>query len=156
MSQKEPIRAEDEMTDEQKKKEAKRLADKAENAGIIGNENTKFRRVIFNQRMNENEPIDVEVSCQGEVLKAQRGKMTIMPVPHLDILEHGSYNKYSHQPGKGRKVVGVVSPYTWQDMGPATFEEFQLAYDAGTKKTREMVARFGLQIPVEESVPQTL
>lgn len=122
---------------------------------------TKFKRVMFADRSNETQTVDVVVAVNGETLKFQRGVEVIVPEQHLETLRLAVYNKYSHtpqgqgQPG-GRRVVGRISRYQWTELGDATYAEYKKMFDAGTKKTKAAVAQFGLNIPVGEAVPQDL
>ena len=127
----------------------------SEMVGVI-TRNTGFRKVIFSERVGEGEPRDPSPGVNGVVLKFQRGKPCIVPECHLDVLRNAIHNRYAHTPGEGRKVKGRIKRFTWQDLGPATYDEFKIAYDTGTQKTREAVAKHGLNMPIEEAVPQDL
>lgn len=115
----------------------------------------EYMRVVFQPKANPNDPNDVVLSVQGFAVKCQRGVETIVPDFILEAADHATYKKFSVEPGQGRKVAATIRKFPYQIVGKATREEFQALYLAGTKKTRQAVAQYGLKIPTEQAVEQS-
>ena len=115
---------------------------------------TKFFRGVWANKTNENDQESVRIGVNGEILTFQRGVECIVPEPYLPKEIHARYPKFKQEPGKGRKTIGYVDRYSFEIRGPATFAEFKKMFTEGNKKTREAVQQHGLQIPVEQAVPQ--
>jgi hypothetical protein len=127
----------------------------AANSAVIS-KNTKFFRGRFAAKANVNDPDSVKLSVQGEILVFQRDVDTIIPEPYLVVAQNAKHPKFTVEPGQGRKVVGWISRYPFNKTGEATYEEFKTLFDEGTRKTKDNIARFGLNIPVAEAVPQLI
>ncbi len=114
----------------------------------------KYKRVKFDLKSNPSDPNDVVLAVQGFQIKCQRGVETIVPDFILDLANNAIITRYSVQPGQGRKVEARTPKFPATVLGDATEAEFKAAFAAGSKKTREAVAQYGLKIPIEKSQPQ--
>lgn len=114
----------------------------------------KFKRVRFESKSNPTDTNDVVLAVQGFQLKCQRGVETIVPDFILDAADHATYKKFTVRPGEGRKVGETIRKFPYNVLGDSTYAEFITELRAGTKKTRQAVAMFGLKIPVEQTAPQ--
>jgi hypothetical protein len=113
-----------------------------------------FKRVRFLPTSNHLDTPDVVLSVQGFVVKCQRGVETIVPDFILKAADNATYAKYKIEPGQGRKVADIIRKFPYEIIGEATYAEFKALYNAGTKRTREAVAQYGLKIPLEKVIPQ--
>lgn len=114
----------------------------------------KYKRVKFDLKSNPTDPNDVVLAVQGFQVKCQRGVETIVPDFILEAADHAIITKYTVQPGQGRKVGDRIRKFPYTVLGDATESDFRALFMAGSKKTREAVAQYGLKIPVEKSQPQ--
>jgi len=115
---------------------------------------TKYKRVKFDLKSNPSDPNDVVLAVQGFQVKCQRGVETIVPDFILGSADHAIVTRYSVQPGEGRKVAARIPKFPYTVLGDATEAEFKAEFAAGSKKTREAVAQYGLKIPIEKSQAQ--
>jgi len=122
-------------------------------SGVV-NSKTKFTRGVWAHKSNPADPDSVRLAVQGETLTFQRGVECIVPEPYLDVARHAVFQKFKQEPGKGRKVAAHITRFPFMPIGPATFAEFKKMFTEGTLKTRKSVAQHGLNIPVEDEVPQ--
>ena len=128
-------------------------ADNEAPSGVI-NRKTTFFLGTFASRSNTTDPEAVRLSVQGETITFKRGVDTIVPEPYLEVARHARYPKFTQEPGHGRKIIGFIDRFPFSVKREATYDEFRKAFTAGSKETREAVARHGLTIPVEDSIPQ--
>lgn len=115
---------------------------------------TKFYRGVWVNKSNENDVESIRIGVNGETLTFQRGVECIVPEPYLPEEIHARYPKFKQEPGKGRKTAAYIDRFAFTKTGPATFAEFKKMFAEGNKKTREAVQQHGLNIPVEQAVPQ--
>jgi hypothetical protein len=124
-------------------------------SGVVHSK-TRFWRGVWANKSNENDPDAVRLGINNETLTFQRGVECIVPEPYLEVAAHARYPKFKHEPGKGRKVSAYIDRFPFTRIREATFEEFKTMFAEGNRKTRAAVAQHGLQIPLEDSVPQLM
>lgn len=113
-----------------------------------------YSRVRFSHKSNDSDPVDVKLSVQGFVVTCQRGVETVVPDFILKAADHATYPKFTVRPGEGRKVAGIIRKFPYERLGKATAAEFLKAIREGSEKTRKLVEKHGLNIPVEQAIPQ--
>lgn len=104
---------------------------------------TGYRKVKFHPRSSMHEPADVVLSLNGNVLLIQRGVMTILPTPYLEVARHTKYRTFRQDPSNMRKSVVEISQYPYEDLGPATRDEYLALLNKGTAETRKKMERSG-------------
>jgi hypothetical protein len=130
---------------------------KAQVPARVVHSGVKFWRGKWAQKAN---PMDIEtirISVNGEPLQWQRGVLTIVPDPYLQASRNCVIDKFTQEPGKGRKRSAQIPRFSFDidtSKPDATYEEFLTMFRAGSQKTREAVATHGLNIPLEQVVPQ--
>jgi len=120
-------------------------------------EKTKYFRGRWAMKSNPTDIETVRIGVNGEVLQWQRGVPTIVPEPYLMAAKNSVITKFTQEPGKGRKISSRIERFPFEmdhDKSEATYAEFRKDFLAGSKKTREAVSQFGLNIPTENSIPQ--
>ena len=146
----------EEMTEQQKEVEKKRFEKQCQAKKVV-TAKTRFIRGKWAQKSNPNDLETVRISIEGEVLQWQRGVTTIVPEPYLLAARDATVQQFTQEPSKGRKLVAIISRFTFEadaSKPEATFEEFKQMYNTGTEKTKQAVGQYGLNIPVDQSVPQ--
>ena len=101
----------------------------------------EYLKVVFNAKASPNDPEDVMLGCNGELLNIKREEPVVLPRRFLEIADHASETKWRQEPGKPRKRVGVVKRYPYSVIGPATKQEYEKAKREGTEKTLERAER---------------
>ena len=101
----------------------------------------KFYRVTFNERSDVNDPEDVTLAVNGDVVQIMRGVMVALPYRFLEAADHTLYPRYQQEPGKERKITGWVRRFPYVNHGEAKPEDFRVQITEGTKKVREMLER---------------
>jgi hypothetical protein len=112
-------------------------------AAAPGRAETGYRRVKFHPRSSTSEPADVVLSLNGGVLLMPRGVTTILPTPYLEVARQTTYRTFRQEPGPNRKIVVEISQYPYEDVGPATREEYQAMLRKGTLDTLRKLEKSG-------------
>lgn len=117
----------------------------ASNAGGANNSKKKsaekYFKVIFNAKTAENDPEDVMLGVNGELLNIKRETEVVLPQRFLEVADHASETKWKQLPGQPRKKVGVVKRYPYTVLGPAKKEDYLKAKAEGTKATLDAAQR---------------
>jgi len=95
-------------------------------------EKRKYRRVRFQPRTDLSDPEQVFVGVNSENLVFTRGVDTMIPVPHLNVLDNAQHMTHIFD---GEDVVknGNIHRYAYSDKGDATEAEYNKFLKAGTK-----------------------
>lgn len=155
-SKPEPDAEEVELTEEQREAAKKKFEKKCQAKKVVTPQ-TKFFRGKWAMKSNPNELETVRISVEGEVLQWQRGVMTIVPDPYLQAARDATVQQFTQNPGQGRKLVAIISRFNFEidtAKPEASFQDFKDMYKTGTEKTKQAVGQFGLNIPVDQAIPQ--
>ena len=101
--------------------------------------------VMFQAKGHPNDPDQVNLSVEGEVLKIQRQKEVCLPQRFLECADHATYAQYRIAPNKPRKVVANVTLFPYTKLRPGTKEEFETQRRVGTEKTLEYLEKHGFE-----------
>ena len=103
----------------------------------------KCKRVVFQQRTNENQPADVKLVLNGDQFQCQRAVEVILPVEFLLGPVHDArYKTWHYEPGSDRLVAGdEIEKYPFTEKGDATWEEFLAFKRKGTELRDRWVAQ---------------
>jgi len=84
----------------------------------------KYRKVIFQPRLDQADPEQVFVAVNNENLVFTRGVQTMCPVPHLRVIDEAKHMTYSFD---GTNVVssGEIHRYAYSDLGEVTEAEYK-------------------------------
>jgi hypothetical protein len=95
-------------------------------------ERRKYRKVRFQPRMDLSDPEQVVVAVNSEMLVFTRGLETMIPVPHLQVLDNA---QHMTQIFNGEDVVknGIIHRYAYSDLGEVSEAEYKAFLKAGTK-----------------------
>jgi hypothetical protein len=146
-----PVKSIEEYTEEElleiarKKTEARIKKEEAEN-----NTTEKYWWVIFQDRTDKNQQIDVWLAVNGIGLTFQRDVETIVPQSYLEASDHGTHAVYEQKPGMKRKITGHVKTFPYNRIRPATESDFHRMRKEGNKKALENYARYGTERPPEQ------
>lgn len=110
----------------------------------------KYWWVTFNERSNETDPEDVQLSVNGETLIIQRGKKVIIPDRYKECAEHALIQKFVQLPDKPRKHLSPIMKFPFTTHGEATEAEFRKMKTEGTKKTDENIRRYGFEVTPDQ------
>lgn len=108
--------------------------------------NAEYFRVIFQQKSNHNDEMDVRLALNGTTLVFRRGSETIIPKAYKEIADHAVVDKHEQQPGQSRKLTGKVLTHPYIMMGVATKEDYIALKQSGDIATRNEIQR--AQTPV--------
>lgn len=97
----------------------------------------KYFEVVFAEKSNENDTIDVQLCVNGEALTIQRGRPVVVPQRYLEAADHTKSEVISQEPGKDRKTVAWVQTFTYTKLREATKEEFYRLKKHGDQQTKE-------------------
>lgn len=109
-----------------------------------------YWRVKFNAKSHVNESDDVMLSVNGEVLIMKREQEVILPERFLVCADNATYPHFQQLPNKPRKVIGHIKTFPYTRLGEATKREYETQRNAGTKKSKADVARYGFDLDPEE------
>ena len=99
--------------------------------------------VLFQERMSLQEQEDVEISVNGETLKFQRGRETIVPGRFLGGADGTTYFKFTQIPGQGRKKGVRVMTFPYTRLKKSSEAEFKKLKLKGDRKTKELIRKCG-------------
>lgn len=97
--------------------------------------------VIFHPQAHENETVNVYLSNNGMALQAPRQVEVIMPGPHLEKADNGTYPKYRQEPGFDRKVVAHIQFYPYTPVREASEAEFWAQKAKGDAEEEQLKKR---------------
>lgn len=96
-----------------------------------------YWRVQFAPQKDQNDTLDVRLKVEGVCLRPLRMIPVIIPGFFLENADHTTKDIFTHEPGKGRKVVGKVQKYPYTVFEKVTQEEYLIDLAAGNKEQRE-------------------
>lgn len=99
-----------------------------------------YFRVKFHSKSSPNDPEDVVVAVNGEVLVAQRQKECTIPERFVEALKNARQPVFRQMPGESRKIVGEVMTFPFDILGEGTREEYLGQRQTGTEATRESIS----------------
>ncbi len=85
---------------------------------------TKYFKVVFQQKTNENEDEEVSFSLNGTKIILKRGVGVILSEHHLEVIDHAERDQYEQKPGHTRKIVGKVSKYMYSKKEEVTEADY--------------------------------
>lgn len=100
---------------------------------------TGYRRVRFHAKSNPADTEDVFLSVNGAALLLQREVETIVPTNYLEVADNTLQQRFRQMPGETRKVLAQVKTFPYENLGPATKEEFEKMKRSGTDKLNASV-----------------
>lgn len=109
----------------------------------------RYWKVRFNARSAPHEEEQVILAVQGETLTMQREKEVILPESFLECADHTRYPKFTQIPGEKRKRVSYIQTFPYQRIEESTGEEFIKQKEAGTKKTKQDIEKYGFDVDPE-------
>jgi len=110
----------------------------------------KYYRVRFHAKSHVNDPDDVMLSVNGEVLIMRREKPVIIPARFKECADHAVYPQFRQVPGKQRKMVAQVRIYNYDTLSDATEEDFKNQIIEGNKITKENIIKYGPDVAPED------
>jgi hypothetical protein len=99
----------------------------------------KYYRVKFQQKSDANQPDEVILSVNGEVLQITRNVEVIIPYRFKEAADNGVTPQFKQLPGQTRKQIGEVRTFPYDLLGEATEQEFLRLKEEGTRLTRQSV-----------------
>lgn len=101
----------------------------------------KCYEVIFNERSNDNDTVDVHLCVNGEQLTIQRGKSVIVPDRFLEAARATKHPVYRQEAGKDRKIEAWIQTFNYQTIREASWDEFRRFKSKGNKVTQDEMKR---------------
>jgi len=105
--------------------------------------------VVFQAKTAPQDPDQVNLSVDGEVVVCQRQKEVPLPQRFLECADHATYPQYRQLPNKPRKVVGWITMFPYTKVRKATREEFEEYLRQGTRKTLDDLEKYGFDAEVD-------
>ena len=107
-----------------------------------------FHWVSFGPKSHPNDAEQVELACNGEVLKIQRGHRVIIPGRFKEVAKNGSRQVFEQIPNAERKVLTPICTFPFSEFEEATREEYIEMKAEGTNATRYSDANRGAPAPL--------
>jgi len=104
----------------------------------------EYFRVKFQPKSDANQPDEVILSVNGEVLQITRNVEVIIPKRFKECADNGVTAQFKQLPGQTRKVIGEVRTFPYDLLGPATEKEFIAMKQEGTRLARQSVESAGI------------
>lgn len=101
----------------------------------------KVTWVRFHPKSSKDQPDDVELSVNGEVLVIKRNVPVPLPERFVECARNAHYPQYSQVPGEDRKIVGQIMHFPFDTLKEGTREEFNRYRTQGTSETRRALSR---------------
>lgn len=100
----------------------------------------EYHWVRFHDKTNEQDPDDVVLGVNGEVLLIQRNEWVILPHRFLVCAENAVHPHFKQLPGHPRKQVGTIRTWPHDTKAePATREQFLEMKRLGTAANRKAI-----------------
>jgi len=106
----------------------------------------KYFWVSFHTKSNAQDPEEVILGCNGEVLQITRGKVIPIPQRFLEVADHSRFKHYNQEPGKDRKVDREIHKYPYEIKREATKADFVTWKRRGTIETRQAAQLSGIAL----------
>jgi len=100
-----------------------------------------FWEVQFAPQKDQYDTKDVRLTVEDVCLRFLRMIPVIVNGYHLENADHATKDIYTHEPNKGRQVVGKVQKYPYTVLRKASMEEFLAQKEAGNAQQREAERR---------------
>jgi hypothetical protein len=96
--------------------------------------------VRFHNKSEKNQPDDVELAVNGEVLTIKRNIPVPLPWRFIECAQNAVYPQYRQRPNEDRKVVAYIQHFPFDILGAANPEDFHRMKLAGTQAALAAVA----------------
>ena len=96
----------------------------------------KFYEVIFSHKASANDTRDVQLTVNGETLVIKRQEKIVIPERYIEVAKHATYQTFTQEPGKDRKITGYVNVYPFTVIREATEQEYRDQLKAGNEISR--------------------
>jgi len=94
-------------------------------------EKRKYKKVRFQPRTDQSDPEQVVVAVNSEMLVFTRGLETMIPVPHLEVLDNAKHMTHFFD-GENVLKEGEIHRYAYSDLGEVTENEYKAFLKEGT------------------------
>lgn len=101
-------------------------------------DNEKVFLVRFHAKGHPNDPDDVVLAVNGDVLVIKREEEIPLLGRYVECARHATFPQFRQLPGQQRKVVAKVQKYQFDILGESTIEEFRKARQVGTAAAAEI------------------
>lgn len=101
-------------------------------------EGEKVFLVRFHAKAHPNDPDDVVLSVNGDVLVIKREEEIPLLGRYVECARHATFPQFRQLPGQQRKVVAKVQKYQFDILGESTIEEFRKVRQVGTAQAAEV------------------
>jgi hypothetical protein len=99
--------------------------------------------VKFAQRSSEQDPEDVQLFVNGEVLIMQREKEIIVPQRFLECADHATHDQFRSVPGRSHKSVAKIKTYPYERIRLSTEKEYLKQHAEGTRTVKMNIKKYG-------------
>lgn len=99
----------------------------------------KYYKVRFHEKSAENDPLDVTLCLNGDVLVFQRGVETYISEGFKEVCDNATYKKWRKSPNEKRKTFQVLRTFSYDLLGTVTESEYNKFKKEGTRKIREYI-----------------
>ncbi len=99
--------------------------------------------VTFNAKGSPNDPDDVILAVNAEILQVQREKRIIIPNRFKENADHATYPQFRQLPGEERKIVAQIKQYPYTTHEQATEAEYEEFKRQSFAKHQENLLRYG-------------
>jgi len=110
----------------------------------------KYYRVRFHAKGHANDPDDVMLSVNGEVLIMRREREVIIPERFKECADHAVFPQFRQVPGKQRKLVAHIRIYNYDTLSDATEKDFKNQVRDGNKITKQNIVKYGPDVDPED------
>ncbi len=93
-----------------------------------------FKRVIFSERAGDADPVDVILGLNGKLFGCKRGVEVIAPEWVLRHADNSIIERFTVEPGKGRKSIGKIKRFNYIVLGDATEAQYDRQIKAGNSE----------------------
>jgi len=100
-----------------------------------------FWEIQFAPQKDQYDTKDVRLTVEDVCLRFLRMIPVIVNGYHLENADHATKDIYSHDPEKGRQIVGKVQKYPYTVLRKASMEEFLAQKESGNAQQREAERR---------------
>lgn len=105
--------------------------------------------VMFQAKSSPQDPDQVNLSVDGEVVLCQRQKEVPLPERFLECADHATYPQSRIVPNRPRKIVAWVTLFPYTKIRQATREDFEEYLASGTRKTLDDLEKYGYESEVD-------
>jgi hypothetical protein len=98
----------------------------------------KVYSVRFHAKSHPNDPDDVQLGVNGEVLVIKREETIPLLERYVVVARNATYDQFRQLPGEQRKVIAKVQKFPFDILGASTLAEYRRERAAGTKIANEI------------------